>query len=160
MLNRDNDDLRYTIASLEYNDVKTRIFWNNGTILFLQITWALFQYPIRRLILRSSKVSKPWYLYLELCDGSEIWQAPRQHCCRGACQISKWYNNLNYQSHGFESSRDLTIRHLIGYWNGALVPFIGMAAATIVLIMQEKQVLVFHKEGFQLPVPSQWLGKG
>ena len=25
-----------------------------------------------------------WWLY-----GSEIWQASRQHCCRGACQISK-----------------------------------------------------------------------
>ena len=27
----------------------------------------------------------------------------------------------NYQSRGFETSRDLTVRRLIGYWNGALV---------------------------------------
>ena len=35
-------------------------------------SWALFQYPIKRLIVRSRKVSKPRYLYLELFDGSEI----------------------------------------------------------------------------------------
>ena len=33
------------------------------------------------------KVSEPWDLYLELCDRSEIWQAPWQRCCRCACQI-------------------------------------------------------------------------
>ena len=82
---------------------------------------APFQYPIRRLTVRSRKVSKPWDLYLELSDRSEIWQAPRQQGCRIACQISKRCDNLNYQSRGFEISRDLTIRRLIGYWNGAQV---------------------------------------
>ena len=57
--------------------------------------WAPFQYPIRRLIVRSREVSKPRDWYLELCDSSEIWQAPRQHCCRCACQISMGYCNLN-----------------------------------------------------------------
>ena len=52
--------------------------------------WAPFQYPIRR------------------------------QGCRSACQISKGCDNLNYQSRGFETSRDLTIRCLIGYWNGTL----------------------------------------
>ena len=80
--------------------------------------WALFQYPIRRLIVRYRKVSKPRDLYLGLSDRSEIWQAPRQHWCRCACQISKRCDDLNYQSRGFETSRDLTIRRLIRYWNG------------------------------------------
>ena len=54
------------------------------------------QYPKRRLSVRSRKVSKPRDLYLELSDRSEI-----------------------YQSRGFETSRDLTIRRLFGYWDGA-----------------------------------------
>ena len=79
---------------------------------------ALFQYPIRRLIVRSRKVSKPRDFYLGLFDHIEIWQAPRQHCCRRACQISKRCDDLNYQSRGFETSWDLTTRHLIRYSNG------------------------------------------
>ena len=81
-------------------------------------TRAPSQYPKRRLIVRSREVSKPRDLYLELFDRSEIWQALRQHCCRCACQISKRYDNLKYQSRGFETSRDLTIRRLFGYWDG------------------------------------------
>ena len=81
---------------------------------------TLFQYSIRRLIVRSRKVSKPRDLYLELADRSEIWQEHRQHCCWCACQISERCDNLNYQYRGFETSRDLTVRRLIGYWNGAL----------------------------------------
>ena len=70
------------------------------------------QYPKRRLSVRSRKVSKQRYLYFELSDRSEIWQALRQHCCRCACQISKRSDNLKYQSRGFEISRDLTKRRL------------------------------------------------
>ena len=44
-----------------------------------------------------------------------------EHCCRGGCQILKQCDNLNCQSRGLETSRDLTIRRLIGYWNGARV---------------------------------------
>ena len=77
------------------------------------------QYPKRRLSARSRKVSKPRNLYLELSERSEIWQALRQRCCRCACQISKRYDNLKYQSRGFETSRDLTKRRLLGYWDGA-----------------------------------------
>ena len=75
------------------------------------MTWTRFQYTIRRLIVKSRKVSKPRDLYQELSDRSEIWQAPRQHCCRRACKISKRCDHLN-QSRGFETSRDLTIRRL------------------------------------------------
>ena len=85
------------------------------------VLWAPFQYPIRRLTVRSRNVSKPRDLYLELSDRSEIWQAPRQQGCRSACQISKRCDNLNYKSRGLQTSRDLTITRLIGYWNGALV---------------------------------------
>ena len=77
------------------------------------------QYPKRRLSVRSRKVSKPRDLYLELSDRSEIWQALRQQCCRCACQISKRYDNLKYQSRGFETLRDLKKRRLFGYWDGA-----------------------------------------
>ena len=77
------------------------------------------QYPKRRLSVRSRKVSKPRDLYLELSDRSEIWQALRQQCCRCACQISKRYDNLKYQSRGFETIRDLTKRRIFGYWDGA-----------------------------------------
>ena len=85
-----------------------------------QVTWGPFQYPIRHLIVRSRKVLKLQDLYLELYDRSEIWQAPRQQCYRIACHISKWCNNFNCQSRGFETSQDLTTRRLIRYWNGAL----------------------------------------
>ena len=82
---------------------------------------SLFNIQVRRLIVRSGEVSKPRDLYLKLFDRSEIWQAPRQQCCRCACQISKRCDNLNYQSRSFETSRDPTIRRHIGYWSGALV---------------------------------------
>ena len=82
-------------------------------------TRAPSQYPKRRLSVRSRKVSKPRDLYLELSDRSEIWQALRQQCCRCACQISKRYDNLKYQSRGFETLRDLRKRRLFGYWDGA-----------------------------------------
>ena len=87
---------------------------------YMCATRAPFQYPIRRLTVRSRNVSKPRDLYLELSDRSEIWQAPRQQGCRSACQNSKRCDNLDNQCRGFETSRDLTIRRLIGYWNGAL----------------------------------------
>ena len=71
---------------------------------------APFQYPIRRLIVRFCEVSKSRGLYLELSDRSEIWQTPRQHCCR--CN----YQSLNYQSTGvFE------MKHLFPYMRYASV---------------------------------------
>ena len=79
---------------------------------------ALFQYPIRRLIVKPHKVSKARDSYLELYDRSEIWQSHRQHCWR-CLSISKRCDDLNYQSRDFETSRDLTIKRLIGCWNRA-----------------------------------------
>ena len=108
------------------------------------VTWAPFQYPIRRLIVRSREVSKPRDWCLELCDRFEIWQAPRQHCYRGACQLSEWCDNFNYQSRGFETSRDLTLRRLIGYWNGPQQCRKFPQAARRLL----------HQGGATLPIPS------
>ena len=41
------------------------------------------------------------------------------HYCRCVCQISERSDNSKQRSRDFETSRDLTIRHLIGYWNRA-----------------------------------------
>ena len=76
---------------------------------------------IRDIIERSHKVLKPQDLYLELYNHSDIWQTPQQHCCWCACQISKWCNNSNFQSYGFEASQDHTIRRLTRYWNKLIV---------------------------------------
>ena len=40
-----------------------------------------------------------------------------RHCCRGAWHMPERSDNSKYKSRGFETLRDLTIRHLIGYWN-------------------------------------------
>ena len=75
-----------------------------------------FQYPIRCLIVRSRKVSELRDLYLELSDHCEMWQMPWQHCCWCPCRICEWYDDSNYRSLSFETSRDLTIICLIRYW--------------------------------------------
>ena len=52
-------------------------------------------------ILQSQELSD---LYLELYVCFEIWHASWQQCCQCACQISKWYDDLNYQSRSFKTS--------------------------------------------------------
>ena len=73
-----------------------RPLWLHNTrkLFAIIFNWAPFQHPIRRLIVRSREVSMPRNLYLEQSDRCEIWQAPWQHCCRRACQISQWYDNF------------------------------------------------------------------
>ena len=100
-----------------------KIWWLRASSL--TETWDLLQYPIRRHIVRSLEVSKPRGLWLESSNRPGIWQAPRQHCCRGSSQISTRCDNSNHQYRGFETTRDLTIRRLIGYWTGALVQAIN-----------------------------------
>ena len=85
----------------------------------MKSTWVLFQYLLSHLIVTSRKDWKPWDLYLELYDCSQVWQALWQQCCWCASQVSKCCDNLNYQSHSLETSWDLTIRRLIRYWNEA-----------------------------------------
>ena len=57
------------------------------------------QYPIRRLVVRCRKVSMPQNLYLELYDRSAI---------RRACQISRRFDDSNYQYRGFARSYEMT----------------------------------------------------
>ena len=82
---------------------------------------APFQYPIRRRIVRSRKASKPRnFCFHKLFDRSEIWHASRQQCCEAPSNFqSDAIIQLNYHPRGFNTSRDFTIRRLIGYWNGA-----------------------------------------
>ena len=37
-----------------------------------------------------------------------------------------------------------------------LAPCVARSSAAMVLTKQDKQVLIYHKDTFQLPVPSQW----
>ena len=73
---------------------------------------ASIRRAVGRLTARSREVSKPRDSGLNFSNRSEIWQVPRQHCCRGACQISELYDHCNIQSRGFETSRDLVVRRL------------------------------------------------
>ena len=43
----------------------------------------------------------------------EIWQAPWQQGFPDACQIWERYDSSNNQSHGFNSSRNFVIRHIL-----------------------------------------------
>ena len=56
-------------------------------------------------------------LYWSYC--SEIWQASWQCCCQDACQISEQLEMFQPESHVFETSRDLAVRHRSAYWIGA-----------------------------------------
>ena len=61
-----------------------------------------------------------------LPNRSEMWQAPRQQCCRDACQISQRYDHYNIQSRGFETSRDLVVRRVTAQWKEAKIHFVQM----------------------------------
>ena len=96
-------------------------YLNLNENLFIAWTRAPVQYPIRRLIVRSRVVSKPRCWWFELSHRVEIWEEPRQQCCRGACQIPGRLDDYNHKPRGFEASRDLTIWRLIGYWSRSQV---------------------------------------
>ena len=72
--------------------------WSSGLQNPLEI-----RYRIRHLIVRSRKVSKARDRWWHFSNCSVIWQASRQHCCRGAGQISKQYVHFNTQSYAFET---------------------------------------------------------
>ena len=75
---------------------------------------------VRRLTAKSREVLWPreWMLYWSY--RSEIWQAFRQRCCRGAYQISKRLEKSKPQSRCFETSRDLAVRRPYAWWIEAL----------------------------------------
>ena len=110
---------------------------------------ARHQYPKRRLFVRSREVSKPRDWYFKLLYRFEIWLAHRQQCCRSACHISERSDNSKYKSRGFETSRDLTIRCLFGYWDGALTPSVIKSSAIIILTGCNVATLVFLGCEFQ-----------
>ena len=112
-----NEDVRWKHIMCQGNS-KVNSLWPSDAI-WRQEIWDPSQYPKRRLFVRSRKVSRPRDWYFKLYH-FEMWQAHRQHCCRSACQISKWSDNSKYKSCGFETWRDLTERRLFGYWDGAL----------------------------------------
>ena len=78
--------------------------------------WVSTHQADERLTARSREASKVRDSCLNFSNPSEIWQAPRQRCCRDACPISEWYNHYNVQSRGFETSWDLTVRRLTASW--------------------------------------------
>ena len=85
--------------------------------------WGVITVPSGRFnVVRSRKASKARDRWLEFPDCFEIWQASRQQCCRGVCQISKRYDNFNTRSRAFEASRDLTNRRLMRYWIRPQIP--------------------------------------
>ena len=63
----------------------------------------------------SREVSKSRDSGLDFSNPSGIWQAPRQQCCRNACQMSERYDHYSIKSRGFETSRDRTVRRPPAY---------------------------------------------
>ena len=55
----------------------------------------------------------------------------RQHCCRCACQMSEWWDYSTHKPRGLETLRDVTIKRLIGYWNGAQVTRLYLSKQTM-----------------------------
>ena len=66
--------------------------WTSHRKIYLRVEAASFGFRL---------FQPPWNL-----------QAPRQQCCRDACQIIERYYHHNIQSRGFEISQSLAIRRL------------------------------------------------
>ena len=75
-------------------------------------SWASIHEAIGRLTAWSREVSKPPDPGLDFSNRSEIWQAPRQHPCRDACEMSERYDHYNTQPREFKTSRNLVVRRL------------------------------------------------
>ena len=73
---------------------------------------ASIHLAVRCLTAKSREVSKPRDWVFWLSHRSEIWQAPRQRCCRGACQISERLEKSKHEYCNLETSRDLAVRRL------------------------------------------------
>ena len=87
-------------------NISSRKFHFHSTNSLPCAIWAPSQYPDRN-----------FKIVISLWN----WQAHRQHCCRSARQISERSDSSKHKSHGFGTSRDLTIIRLIGYWDEILV---------------------------------------
>ena len=80
--------------------VLARHYYNLQLQLGSQGLWSIKRKTPYRPISRNIEAA---IYVLALSDRIEIWQAPRQRCCRGVWKISKRYVNVNYQSRGFET---------------------------------------------------------
>ena len=60
-----------------------------GYFMLYTVPWASIHWAVTRLTAKSRKVSKLRDWILQWLRRSEIWQASRQGCCPGACQISE-----------------------------------------------------------------------
>ena len=70
---------------------------------------------------RGNAQVRDWMLY----GRSETWQASRQRYCRCTSQISEPFENSKPKSPGFETSRDLAVRHPSAYWMETQVRWVG-----------------------------------
>ena len=86
---------------------------------------ACIHSAVRRLTALSREVSKPQDSALDFYNRYEIWQASRQQYCRDAIRISERCVQYNFQSRGFETSRDLAVRHLTTHWIEAQLSLIN-----------------------------------
>ena len=84
--------------------------------------WASINKADGRLAVRSCEVSKPREI---MCYNSRIalkfGRHFRQRCCRDACQISERLEKSRYESHSFETLRDLAVRRSSVQWVEALM---------------------------------------
>ena len=65
------------------------------------------------LMIKSHNVLKYWDWVLKSLYHSKISQVPRQHCCRGACQISEWSDNSKPIFYSWEMLPGLVIWFLL-----------------------------------------------
>ena len=86
--------------------------------------WSPSSHHPTRGVSYNIRYRRPSEIFIWIVWSLGIWQTHRQFCCWGACQISKWHDDVNHKSRSFEASRNLTIKPLLGYWNGFLVPVI------------------------------------
>ena len=77
---------------------------------------ASIHWAVRRLTAKIRTVSKPREWVLWLLYRSKIWQASRQRCCWGACQISERFGKFKPDSRGLETSWYLVVRHPSALW--------------------------------------------
>ena len=136
--------------------VKYSLTWR----MYIKSTRVPFQYPIRRLIVRSHEVWKQLDWFIELSHHFEIWQAPRQHCCRGAFLISERYCPI--LNTNFETSWGLTINCLIGYWNRARINKIHLTHDDVIkwkyFLRYWPFVRGIHRSPVNSPRNGQWRG--
>ena len=96
--NREAGDLRRYRA---HYDVTVMLVW-------FKTPWLHHQ-AVRHLIIRPRGVSKPRDWVIQLSCRSEIWPAPRQQCCRVACQISERSDNSIFISRRVDTLRDQAV---------------------------------------------------